>query len=253
MKSPFPRFRIRELSHLQLQSAVTGVLKAAKPAVVACITMNQQILSLETNLPKHEKSLTRVQANDITPLVTTADTKRDHGSKQFFNKVKVLTTDIDDETAADAQAIYRPIVQQGGVKLIRKPFAEQSAGTQIIITELSTPEMKAKMDRLGVLKDFERMVALNKQFVDLWQTRVSSGSLAQEYPEMKDSRRALDSTLRGLIDNIEFLYLEKHPIITDLLYTTIRAIIVDLDSTVESRATADLKAKAAVELELQLS
>jgi len=253
MKAPFPRFRIRQLSHLQLQTAVTRIVKEAKPVVATCLTMKQQVTVLETISSGHQKAMTRVLGNDITPVIKEIDDKRDHGSKQFFGKVKLLTTDVDADISTDAKAIYRPIEQQGGNKLTRKPFAEQSAGTNIIVSELSVPEMKAKMDRLMVLKDFDRMAALNKQFEDLWRSRVSSTELAQDYPEMKDTRRKLERTLAGLIENIEFMYLEDQPLITDALYNAVRALIVELDSTVELRNTADAKAKAAILPEIQFA
>ncbi len=253
MKCPFPRFRIRNLTHLQLQIAVTRVVKEAKTAVASCLTMKQQVVVLETSMSEHQQALTRETGSDLSPFIKAIDEKRDRGTKQFFGKVKLLITDFNSATAADAQSIYRPIEQQGGNKLTRKPLAEQSAGTAIIINELSVPAMQEKMDRLGVIQDFERMAALNNEFETLWRTRVASTPVAQEYPMMKEVRLRLERTLRSLIDNIEFMYLENQPLISDALYNAIRTLIVELDSTIELRNTADTKAKTASEQESLLA
>ena len=253
MKRPFPRFHIHDLSHLQMLTTITRLVQLLKPVVTPCITMNLQVNKLESTQQVYHQLLARVFGSDKTAQINEADTLRDRGTKVFISKVKSQLDDFDEQIATDAQSIFAPIKKQGGVKLTRRPFAEQSAVTVILINELSAAEMTARMDRISVRADFERMVTLNDTFEQLWKERVVETAGTEVRPAMKEIRVTLENTLENLLSNVAFLHGENQDMISDTLIFSIRELIVEMESVIGHRETAAEKAKAVAELALTAS
>lgn len=244
MKAPFPRFRIRELSHLQMQTSIARMVYLISPIVSTNPTVGRLISKLESGLTTHEKLLTREIGSSITEQIQVALGIRKTVISQFFSKVKLACKELDSGIASAAKAVYSPIEKQGGAKLITKSHAEQHAGLALIKQELSTPEMKAKLDFLGFQKSFEQVIEYENQYETLWHQRVNESASAESLPVMRENRREIENALRILIEIIEFHWIDNDTWISDILHDSIRQMIVEMESTIGLRDTLDEKAKA---------
>lgn len=197
----FQRLSYSMITPAELAQSVTSYLQSLPETegLNPMITLLKTVL--DRDLKALNKAITAVRHNDMVDDVADADGVRDDDFLTFRDTVMAQKRKKDPEIKAAYELIWA-VIEKAGTRLHVLGYTEESGKLNALFEELDEPEKQSAMDTLNVMALYNELKASQKDFEDVFSSKLSADQ-AKNYPTLKDAKgRILPhlSTLYGVLE-----------------------------------------------------
>lgn len=185
----------------QAYSTIVAIINAL---IESGITTDSYLNSVTEEITEDTEQFSEAINRDKSyAVLNPIDEKRDNLLRILFMDTETKTLYPDKEISESA-LIVKGVIDRYGLKIISKPYNEETADIDSLITDLENPEIKAAISKLGTLADIIDQI---KIVANEWKAAVYKQAENKEELLSKPSATKLKNSIVDTINNDLLIYI----------------------------------------------
>ncbi|MCT4640526.1 MAG: DUF6261 family protein [Bacteroidales bacterium] len=185
----------------QAYSTIVAIINAL---IESGITTDSYLNSVTEEITENTEQFSEAINRDKSyAVLNPIDEKRDNLLRILFMDTETKTLYPDKEISESA-LIVKGVIDRYGLKIISKPYNEETADIDSLINDLENPEIKAAISKLGTLADIIDQI---KIVANEWKAAVYKQAENKEELLSKPSATKLKNSIVDTINNDLLIYI----------------------------------------------
>ena len=196
--------RIGEYGEI-IESLITILRKANIPDGIIV----RLLIYLVTAKAVVEQAIVAIRLDQRKGVLFGLDVVRDDDYKFLNGRIEQFEHKPHKKALFEAYTKLWQIVQRIGVQAHKLGYREQNTAFDSYISEMQQPENQAHLETLGLVGDFNDLVASHGNFKAEWESSKTSEDTRRTYPTVAEAKQYAAPYIRATLNSCELLEIEK--------------------------------------------